>query len=165
MARNIMAENASVQKAQQTSIYFLGWISLAVAITGGAYAAEAWPGDTIRWIAGLVPWDPFVEVLLFVGFVAWAIDILNDLTPNQSALTFAAVGPSLAVGADGQLADRIGEWTNALQAGVGGEISQLAGNIGAGALSIVCIGAAVLIGKRVLAKQSTAAGRAGGGPR
>lgn len=161
MARNVLAENQSVVKAQQTSIYILGWVSLIIAIIGGAYIAEAWPGDLIRWTVNLVPWDPFVNVLLVIGFAAWAIDILNDLTPNQSALTFAAVGPSLAAGSSGTLASRISDWTNALQAGVGGTVSAWVGNVGAAALGIVCIAGAVLIGRRVLQKQ--AAGRGGGG--
>lgn len=166
MARNMLAENASVQKAQQTSIYILGWISLVAAIIGGAYIAEAWPGDLIRWLVNLIPWDPFANVLLVVGLLAWAIDIINDLTPNQSALTFAAVGPSIAVSAtNSTLASRVSEWTNALQAGMGGTISSWVGNIGAAALGIVCIAGAVLIGRRVLQKQASAAGRGGGGAR
>lgn len=159
MARNLLAENQSVQKAQQTSIYILGWISLAFGFLGGAYMAETWMGDTLRWILGLIPWGPLPNVLLFVGAVAFVIDTINDLTPNQAALSFAILAPSVAIASEGGLASAVSSWTNALQAGVGGQVSGLVGNLGASGLAIICIAGSLMIGRRVLAKQS---GRAGG---
>lgn len=167
MARNLLAESQAVTKAQQTGIYFSGWVSLALGIIGGAYAAEAWPGDLISFLVGIIPWAPFPNVLLVLGFIGWLYDIGNDLTPNQVAVTYSIVGPSIAVAADGKLATRISEWSNALQSGVGGHISEWVGNLGASGLAIVCCGAAWIIAKRTLAKQAQAAAqqRAAGGGR
>lgn len=165
MARNVLAENASVTRAQQISIYFSGWASLFLAIVGGSYAAESWPGDFVSGVIGFVPWDAFPNVLLVLGFIGWAYDILNDLTPNYTSVIYSILGPAIAVAADGNLASRISDWSNALQGSVGGDISAWVGNLGASGLAIVCCGAAVAIAKRTLAKQAQAAAaqRAGGG--
>lgn len=165
--RNILAEREGVQRAQQTSIYVLGWAALALAITAGAYAANAWPGTAIRWLFELMPGTWLIPVALLIGGVVWAIDILNDLTPNQAAVTYGFVGPILAASPDasGTLASRIRDWSQALQDGVGGQVSGWVGNISAGWLAVALMGVAVVIGKRVLAKQASAAGRGGGGGR
>lgn len=164
MARNLLAEREGVTKAQQASIYILGWAAQILSIVAGAYAASAWPGTAVRWVFELIPGTWLIPITLLIGFVIWAIDIINDLTPNQAAITVGFVGPILAASDDasGTLAARIREWSNALQDGVGGEISELAGNVSAGWLAVGLMAVAVVIGKRVLAKQS-AAGRGGGG--
>lgn len=164
MARNVLAENQSVVKAQQISIYILGWSAQALSILAGSYAAQAWPGQTIRWFFELF-WVWLIPLILFVGFVIWAIDIINDLTPNQAAITFGFLGPILAASnnANGDLASRIRDWSNALQDGVGGQVAAWVGNIGAGALSIALIAVASVIGRRVLQKQAAVAGAARGG--
>lgn len=167
MGRNVLAENASVQKAQQTSIYILGWAAQILSIVAGSYAADSWPGKTIRWVLELIPGGWLIPLALLIGFVVWAIDVLNDLTPNQAAITFGFVGPILAASddANGTLAARIRDWSSALQHGVGGEVSGWVGNLSAGWLAVALMGVAVVIGRRVLAKQSAAAGRGapGGG--
>ena len=163
-ARNFIAEREGVQKAQGASIYILGWAALALGILAGSYAANAWTGQFIRWFFELFPaW--LIPVTLVLGFAAWALDIINDLTPNQVAVTYGFMGPILAASKDANstLADRITDWSNQLQAGVGGQISAWVGNVGAGALSIALMGMAVIIGKRVLQKQATAARSGGGG--
>lgn len=164
MARNVLAENASVTRAQQTSIYILGWAALVLSITAGAYAANSWPGRTIRWVFELLPaW--VVPLALFIGFVIWAIDILNDLTPNQAAVTYGFLGPILAASdnANGTLASRIRDWSDTLQGAVGGQLAGWVGNVSAGAMAVALMGVAVVIGKRVLSKQAKAAGSGGGG--
>lgn len=158
MARNLLAENQSVKRAQDASTYILGWIAQIVAFVGGAYATNSWPGQTIRWVFELIPWSGFIPAVLIIWTVAWGIDIVNDLTPNQVAITYGFMGPILAVGLSGTLPQRITQWSNALQAGVGGKISGLAGNLGAGTLAIICIVIAVIVGRRVLAKQSAGKG-------
>jgi hypothetical protein len=163
VARNFLAEREGVKKAQDASIYILGWAAMVLAITAGAYAADSWPGRAIRWVFELFPgW--VLQLTLFIGFVVWAIDILNDLTPNQAAITYGFVGPILAASNDatGTLASRVRDWSQQLQTSVGGQIDGWVGNVGAGALGIAFMAVAVIIGKRVLAKQS-AAGRGGGG--
>jgi hypothetical protein len=163
-ARNLLAQNSSVQNAQGASVYILGWFAQAVAIVGGVYAANSWTGATIRWLPGLFPaW--VVQTMLVVGFVVWAIDIISDLTPNQPAIIYGFLGPVLAGGAGGTLAARIRDWSQLLQDSLGEKIGQWAGNPGAGALSIICVAVAVVIGRRVLAKQSVGArgGAPGGG--
>jgi hypothetical protein len=162
---NMLAQNPSVQKAQQTSIYVLGWAAQALSITAGAYAANSWPGTAIRWVFELVPGAWLIPIVLLVGFVIWAIDILNDLTPNQAAVTFGFVGPILAASSDatGTLAARIQDWSQALQNGVGGQVSGWVGNISAGWLSVALMAVAVVIGRRVLAKQAAQRGGGGGG--
>jgi hypothetical protein len=164
VARNVLAENASVQKAQQTSIYILGWFAQAVSIVAGSYAANAWPGKTIRWVLNLIPGNWLIPLALFIGFIGWAIDIINDLTPNQTAITFGFAAPVLAQGTDSTLADRVREWSNLLQDGVGGQLAGWVGNVSAGWLAVALMAMAVIIGRRVLQKQAAAAGR-GGGPR
>ncbi len=161
---NMLAQNQSVQKAQQTSIYILGWAAQALSITAGAYAANAWPGTAVRWIFELMPGTWLIPVVLLVGFVIWAIDILNDLTPNQAAVTVGFVGPILAASDDatGTLASRIRDWSETLQASVGGQVSGWVGNISAGWLAIALMAVAVVIGRRVLAKQAAQRGAAGG---
>jgi hypothetical protein len=163
VARNLLAENQGVQKAQQASIYILGWFAQAVGIVAGTYAADSWPGQTIRWVLNLIPGDWLIPLTLFIWFIAWAIDILNDLTPNQTAITFGFMAPILAAGTQSTLADRVREWSNALQDGVGGQLTAWVGNVSAGWLSVALMAMAVIIGKRVLAKQSAAAGRGAGG--
>lgn len=163
MARNMLAENQSVQKAQQTSIYILGWFSQAVAIIAGSYAANAWPGKTIRWVLDLVPGGWLIPLALFIGFIAWAIDVINDLTPNQTAITFGFLAPILAQGTHSTLAVHIREWSNLLQHGVGGQLAGWVGNVSAGWLSIALMAMAVIISRRVLQKQSAGAGRGPGG--
>ncbi len=165
MARNVLAEHASVAKAQQTSIYILGWFAQAVSIVAGSYAADAWPGKTIRWILNLVPGGWLIPLVLFIGFIAWAIDIINDLTPNQTAITFGFAAPILAAGTDSTLAQRVRDWSSMLQDGVGGQLAGWVGNVSAGWLAVALMGMAVIIGRRVLQKQSAAAGRGGGGGR
>lgn len=167
MARNLLAEREGVKKAQDASIYILGWAAQALSITAGAYAANAWPGTAIRWVFELMPGTWLIPLTLLVGFVVWAIDILNDLTPNQAAITVGFVGPVLAASPDatGTLANRIQEWSDALQAGVGGQVAGWVGNVSAGWLAVALMAVAVVIGKRVLAKQSAAGRGAGGGGR
>ena len=163
-ARNFVAEREGVQKAQGISIYVLGWAALALGIIAGSYAANAWTGRAIRWFFELFPaW--LIPITLVLGFAAWVLDILNDLTPNQVAVTYGFLGPVLAASPDANstLAARITDWSDTLQAGVGGQINQWVGNVGAGALSIALMGMAVIIGKRVLQKQATAARGGGGG--
>lgn len=164
--RNLLQEREGVVKAQAASVYILGWAALALGITAGSYAANAWTGKTIRWVFELFPgW--VIQVALVLGFVAFVIDILNDLTPNQVAVTYGFVGPILAASKDanGTLASRITDWSNELQHGVGGQVNAWVGNVGAGALSLALMGMAVIIGKRVLQKQATAARGGGGGGR
>jgi hypothetical protein len=163
MARNMLAENASVQKAQQTSIYVLGWAAQALSIIAGSYGSGAWPGRTIRFLLNLMPGGWLIPLILFIGFVVWAIDVLNDLTPNQPAITYGFLAPILAAGTGGALAGHIRVWCSALQHGVGGQISGWVGNLSAGWLAVALMGVAVVIGRRVLQKQSSAAGRGGGG--
>jgi hypothetical protein len=163
VARNVLAENASVTKAQQTSIYILGWFAQAVSIVAGSYAADAWPGKTIRWILNLVPGGWLIPLVLFIGFIAWAIDIINDLTPNQTAITFGFAAPILAAGTNSTLAERVRDWSNMLQDGVGGQLSGWVGNVSAGWLAVALMAMAVIIARRVLQKQSAGAGRPGGG--
>ncbi|BAL87270.1 hypothetical protein AMIS_20500 [Actinoplanes missouriensis 431] len=163
--RNLVAEREGVQKAQQISIYILGWAAQALGIVAGAYAANAWPGGAIRWVFNLMPGDWLIPLTLFIGFIVWAIDIINDLTPNQAAVTFGFMAPILAQGTDSTLALRVRDWSDALQAGVGGQIAPWVGNVGAGWLSVALMATAVIIGKRVLQKQASAAGRGGGGGR
>lgn len=164
MARNVLAENPSVQKAQQTSIYVLGWAAQILSIVAGAYAANAWPGETIRWVLEL-PGNWLIPLVLLIGFVVWAIDILNDLTPNQAAITFGFLAPIMAASnyATGTLASRIGEWSESLQSSIGGQTSAWVGDLSAGWLAVALMAVAVVIGRRVLQKQ--AAGRGGGGGR
>ncbi len=158
-ARNFLAQNQAVQNAQGASIYVLGWIAQLLSITAGAYAANSWPGKTLRWVFELFPaW--VIPLTLFIGFIVWAIDIISDLTPNQPAITYGFLGPILAASSDanGTLADRVRDWSSVLQDSVGGQIAPWVGNVGAGALSIAFMATAVVVGRRVLQKQ-----RAGGG--
>ncbi len=162
---NVLAQNPSITKAQQTSIYILGWVAQILSITAGALAATTWVGSTIRWLPELFPsW--VIQLALFIGFVVWAIDVFNDLTPNQAAITYGFVGPILAASADatGTLAERVQDWSNVLRDSVGDALAGWVGNVGAGPLGIALMAVAVVIGRRVLQKQSAAAGR-GGGPR
>jgi hypothetical protein len=108
-----------------------------------------------------------VPLVLFVGAIVWFIDVINDMTPNQAAITYGFLGPILAASkeANGGLATHITEWSVALQHGAGGQISGWVGNVGAGTLAVALMAAATLIGRRVLQKQASAAGRGGGGGR
>jgi hypothetical protein len=161
--RNLLAENQSVQKAQQTSIYILGWAAQILSIVAGSYAANSWPGKTIRWLFELIPGAWLIPLTLFIGFVVWAIDVVNDLTPNQAAITFGFMAPILAASGGGRLAAQIRDWSAALQHSIGGQISGWVGNISAGWLAVALMAVAVVIGRRVLQKQASAAGRGGGG--
>lgn len=163
--RNLLAENQSVVKAQQTSIYILGWFSQILAIVAGAYAAGSWPGATVRFLFELIPWGEFIPAVLVIGFAGWFIDVVNDLTPNQVAITYGFIGPILAASdrTSGVLAERIRQWSEVMEDGVGGRVSDLAGDLSAGTLAILCMAVAVIVGRRVLAKQSQAAASAGRG--
>jgi hypothetical protein len=165
VARNILAENPSVTKAQQTSIYVLGWGAQGLSIIAGSYAVNSWPGKTIRWILDLMPGHWLIPLMLVIGFVVWAIDIINDLTPNQGAIMFGFMGPVLAGSHDasGSLAAHIRDWSQTLQHGVGGQLSGWVGNLSAGWLAVALIVVAVIIGRRVLQKQSAGSGRGAGG--
>ncbi len=162
-ARNLLAERESVTKTQQASIYILGWLSLLLAGTSGAYAAEAWIGDTLRWILNLFPWDDLPNVLLIVGGGGIFLDLIKDLTPNRTSLTAFMLGPAIATASDGKLASRVSDWSNWLQNHVGGHISEWAGSLGAFGVAAVAGGLAWGIGLRVLQKQSAAKAAAGGG--
>ncbi len=157
-ARNMLASNQAVQNAQGNSLYIIGWLMQILGFLGGAYAKDSWPGSTIRWIFNLVPWDDFIPAVLVVWFVAWAIDIINDLTPNQLAITFGFMGPILAEDQDGRIAENLRAWADALQAAIGGDVESLAGNLGVGTLAILCMAIAVIIGKRFLQKRSGGGG-------
>jgi hypothetical protein len=163
VARNLLADNQSIQRAQGASTYILGWFAQFASIVAGSYAANSWPGKTIRWFLELFPtW--VIPLMLFIGFVAWAIDIISDLTPNQVAITYGFMGPILAASknSNGTLAARVTDWSTLLQNSVGGQIAGWVGNVGAGTLSIALMGMAVIIGRRVLQKQSAGAGRPAG---
>lgn len=162
MARNMLAQNQTIKRQQEAGVYILGWTALVIGIIGGTFAADSWPGQVIRWCFELVPWKPFIPVVLFVGAIAWAIDIYVDLTPNQIAITYGFLGPILAASTHGDLSTHIQDWSHVLQNNFGGKIAGWAGNPGAGAMAIICMASAVLIGRRVLAKQSAAAGGGGG---
>jgi hypothetical protein len=160
--RNLLASNQNIKRQQEAGVYILGWIAQIMSITAGSYAAGAWPGRTIRWVFELFPaW--VIPLALFIGAAAWVIDIISDLTPNQVAITYGFLGPILAASdnANGTLAARIRDWSQTLQDSFGGQIAGWVGNVGAGALGIALMGVAVIVGKRVLAKQAAAAG--GGG--
>jgi len=165
--RNLLAENPSITKAQQTSIYILGWAAQALSIIAGAYAADAWPGKTIRWVLELMPGGWLIPLMLVIGAVVWAIDVLNDLTPNQAAITFGFLAPILAASpkGTGRLADRIADWSTALQQSIGGQLGAWVGNLSAGWLAVALMAVAVIIGRRVLAKQAGGGRPAGGGQR
>lgn len=165
MARNLLAENPSVTKAQQASIYILGWAAQLLSITAGAYAANSWPGQTIRWILNLMPGTWLIPLMLIVGGVVWAIDIINDLTPNQAAITVGFLGPILAASddANGTLASRIRDWSESLENYVGGQVSSWVGDLSAGWMAIALMAVATVIARRVLQKQSAAGGRQAGG--
>lgn len=166
MARNLLMERDGVVKAQGASIYILGWAAQALSIIAGSYAAGSWPGKTVRFVFELLPasWH-IIPLLLFAGAIAWFIDIINDLTPNQIAITYGFLGPILAASKDsnGTLAHRIIEWSAQLQHSLGGQIAAWVGNVGAGTLAVALMAAATLIGRRVLQKQAAGAGRGGGG--
>lgn len=163
--RNLLRERDGVVKAQGASIYILGWLALAMGIVAGAYAAGSWVGDVVRFIPELIP--GLIPLALFIGFIVFCIDIITDLVPNQGAVSAAFLGPILAASPDstGRLGQRISDWSGALQGRIGGDITAWVGNISAGMLSLAIIGGAIVIGKRVLDKQSSAAGRGGGGGR
>ena len=164
MGRNILAENASVQKAQQNSIYVSGWMSLILGIVGGVYLMSSWLGAVLRWPLGLLPDDAFtvVFVLWFLGVI---YDIGNDLTPNYTSVTFAIVGPTLAGSAKGELAANLLQWAQILRDGVGGKLAPWVGGLGATGLALIFCGAALIIAKRTLQKQASMASRGAGGPR
>jgi hypothetical protein len=166
VGRNMLAEREGVRKAQDASVYILGWIAQILSITAGSFAANSWPGKVIRWVVELFPaW--VLQLALVIGFAAWFIDIINDLTPNQTAITYGFLGPILAASNDsnGTLAERVREWSNLLRDSLGDATAQWVGNVGPGPLSIALMAVAVIIGKRVLQKQAAGAGRGGGGPR
>jgi hypothetical protein len=157
-ARNMLASNQAVQNAQGNTLYIIGWLMQILGFLGGAYAKNSWPGNTIRWIFELVPWDDFINAALIIWFAAWAIDIIWDLIPNQAAITFGFMGPILAVGQDGDLASNINAWTTTLQGAIGGKVESITGNLGTGTLAVICMAVAVIVGKRVLAKKGTGGG-------
>lgn len=167
MARNLLMERDGVVKAQGASVYILGWIAQIASIVAGSYAAGSWPGRTVRFLFELVPGGWLIPLTLFIGFIAWAIDIISDLTPNQVAITYGFLGPILAASktSNGTLASRITDWSAQLQHSVGGQIAGWVGNVGAGTLAVALMGMAVIIGRRVLQKQSAGAGRGAGGGR
>lgn len=164
MARNVLAENASVQKAQQTSIYFSGWMSLILGLVGGAYLMASWLGAVLRWPFGLLP-DDVITVVFVLWFIGVVYDIGNDLTPNYTTVTFAVVGPTLAGAAKGDLAANLLQWAQVLSDGVGGKLAPWVGGLSSTGLAIVFCGAALMIAKRTLQKQATMAGRGAGGGR
>lgn len=163
--RNLLRENERVAKTQGISIYILGWTCQIGSIVAGSFAADSWPGATIRWILGLVPGGFIIPLALVVGFVVWFIDIINDLTPNQAAVTYGFVGPILAASPDntGKLASSIASWANTLQAAVAPTITSWVGNLSAGWLAVGLMACCGIVAKRALSKTATAAGRSGGG--
>lgn len=160
MVRNVLAENQTVRRQQELGIYALGWIAQVLSIVAGGYAANSWPGKTIRWVFELFPaW--VIQLTLVIGFVVWAIDIIKDLTPNQPAITYGFLGPVLAASSDvnGDLASRVQDWSDVLRAHLGGTLGDWVGDAGPGPLSIALMAVAVIVSRRVLAGQQ----RGGGG--
>lgn len=158
MASNMLAQNKTITENRDRSIYILGWLSLFLAGTAGAYAAEAWIGDVIRWVLNVLPWDDAPNVLLIIGGAGIFIDLIRDLTPNRTSLTAFLLGPAIATAADGKLASRVSDWSNWLQDQVGGTVNEWAGSLGAFGVALVCGGVAWAIGLRVLAKQAAQPG-------
>lgn len=152
-----------IHQARDYSIQILGWVSLALAAIGGAYAAESWIGDTVETVVGFGPWNWLPNLLLAVALLATFIDLIADLTPNFPALGSFILAPSIATAADGGIATWVTERSNDLQQGIGGDIAGWVGSASATALALVCIVSALLIGRRVLRKQNMGMGR--GGPR
>ena len=163
MARNVLAENASIQKAQQNSIYFSGWMSLILGLVGGAYLMASWLGTALRWPFTLLP-DDVLTAVFILWFLGVVYDIVTDLTPNYTSVTFAVVGPTLAGAAKGQLAANLLQWAQLLRDGVGGKLTPWVGGLSATGLAIVFCGAALMIAKRTLQKQASmaASARVGG---
>lgn len=145
---------AVITQTKDRSVTILGWMSLLIAGTGGAFAAPTWIGATIRWIVGLPPWPDTANVLLFIGLLAVVLDILVDGTPNHPAVIAFILAPSIGVAAaDGKLAAWVQARGDQLEGSVGGTIADWLGDVSTSALALVCIATALILARRTLSKQ------------
>lgn len=132
----------------------LAWTSFVLALLAGTAMTATFIGDMI---VGMLDWMwPWMAPLVFVGvFISMAMDLFVDGEPNQVALYSALVLPTLALAAPGQMSAAVTDGVNNLRASVGDGLSSWLGLGSTSSLGVaaVCTVAALLVGRRVLAKS------------
>lgn len=136
----------------------LAWVSFALAIAGGALAADMWIGRFIHNLIGMFP--NWLAILALVGvFFGMALDVILDLEPNRFAIFAAIILPSLAGCTNGKLAATIDRWSADLLHFIDRDLSGWLGTSSSTALALAAILVSWLIARRVV-KRGGGGGRA-----
>jgi hypothetical protein len=147
---------AAVKAVQKQGIKGLAWTSFVIAVVGGTLAPEMFLGRFLQGFLHLIPWKWVPPVLLAVTLVAVGVDIFIDLVPNQTAVWSALTMPTIAASVEAKLGDQVSKWCAKLLDQIDGWLHEWITDSGTG-LAIVCIGAALVMARRVVKKSKAGA--------
>jgi hypothetical protein len=115
----------------------LAWVSLGLAVVGGAAASTCFVGGLISGIVGAL-WDWVPLVLSPALFIVWLCDLLNDGIPNRLALWTTMLLPSVNLAIHGRLGAALAGWSHALNAQVDQTVGSWVGQSSMVAVTFVC---------------------------
>jgi hypothetical protein len=147
---------AAIKAVQQKGIKGLAWSSFGIAIVGGTLAPEMFIGRFLQGFLHLWPWKWIPPVLLGLAIVALAIDLFIDLVPNIAAIWSALTIPTLAASVEAKLGDKVSAGCAWILDQIDNPLHEWVTDSSTG-LAIGCIGAALIMARRVV-KKSKAAG-------
>lgn len=124
----------------------LPWISFGAAVVGGSAMMLTVAGAGIGYLVGLIP--ALANILVVLGLVAAAIDIVIDQTPNKLAMWVGIFVPSVALGMGGRIGQGVRDFANSVAATVSAQTSEWFGVGAMWVLASLGIGIALLVQKR-----------------
>lgn len=145
-----------VQKVRAKGVTGLAWVSLVLAVAGGALAADMFIGDTLGWILDHQPIEYLPELLLVVGVVAIGLDLFMDGVPNQVAIYGALLVPSVATSTFGKLGQQVEAGSGWILDFVDENAAEWAGTNSSTGLALVFVISALLVARRVVKKGGNA---------
>lgn len=136
---------------REKGITALAWISYALAVAGGAAAAATFVGG---FVAGVVRFFPgWVAVAAFgAGFIAMAVDLFVDGTPNRLAIWMGILLPSVARAVPGRLGQTVTAVSNQVLAQINHVLGEWLGATSAFGVAVFAVAAALLVARRVVHK-------------
>lgn len=143
---------------------YLAWVSFVLALTGGVLLPGTKFGNELSGWVESVTWPVVPALVLCVLVFGAGYDILRDAIPDRMAVYTAAVAPTIAGSVDGGIADAVGDFSNWVAGWSVDHLEKLTALYSQGALSLFCLGMALVIAQRTMKdKRAGARGHGGGG--
>jgi hypothetical protein len=136
---------------REKGIQALAWISYGLAVVGGAAISATFLGGWISGIIGIFP--GWLAIVMFVGgFIAMAVDLFVDGTPNRLAIWTGILLPSVARAVPGKLSDTVTQVSGQALAQVNQSLGVWVGTSSSLGLAAAAVVASLLVARRVVAK-------------